>query len=102
MAIISDLFDWDEFNIAHIAGHGVLPHEAEEVITNGPLDLDYEFREGEMRLRQVGETLTGRILVVVSTFRDELTRVVTAYPASGFLRGVYLKELAKYGEANPS
>jgi len=31
-------FDWDEFNIAHIARHGVKPHEAEEVVTNEPID----------------------------------------------------------------
>jgi len=96
------MFDWDDANVAHLAEHGVSPSEAEEVITNLPLDLDYELREGEMRLRQVGQTLSGRMLVVVSTFREDLTRVVTAYPPSRFLRSLYLQELAKYGEADPS
>ena len=97
-------FDWDEANIAHIAEHDVLPSEAEEVITNHPLDLDYVFRNGEMRLRQAGETSAGRILAVITTIRDGLIRVVTAYPASRSLRATYLehKELVKDGKANPS
>ncbi len=45
---MSEFFDWDEANIGHIAEHGVTPSEAEEVIGNQPLDLDYELREGEI------------------------------------------------------
>jgi uncharacterized DUF497 family protein len=81
----------DEANIAHIAEHGVLPSEAEEVVTNNPLDLDYLIRNGEMRLRQAGETSTGRILAVITTIRNGLTRVITAYPASRSLRATYLE-----------
>lgn len=55
----------------------VLPNEAEEVITNNPLDLNYEVRNGEIRFRQVGETRLGRILAVVSTERKGLTRIIT-------------------------
>ena len=96
------MFDWDEGNIAHITKHDVLPSETEEVIANWPLDLEYEFREGEMRLRQVGETLAGRVLTVVSTFRNDVTRVVAAYPASRFLRKLYEKELVNRGETDSS
>lgn len=85
------MFDWDAANIAHIAEHDVLPKEAEEVITNYPLDLNYELRDGENRFRQIGETFSGRILVVISTERRGLTRVITAYPPSRFLRDTYLK-----------
>ena len=99
---MSEYFDWDDANTAHVAEHGIEPSEAEEVVTSNPLDLDYELREGEMRLRQVGETAAGRILVVVSTYRGELTRVITSYPASRFLRTLYLKEMARYAEENPS
>jgi uncharacterized protein len=97
-------FDWDEANIGHVAAHDVLPHEAEEVITSSPLDIDYSVRNGEIRLRQVGETLTGRLLVVISTLRNGLTRVVTAYPPNTLLRGTYLeyRELVKDGKENPS
>ena len=98
------LFDWDDANIAHIAEHDVLPSEAEEVVTNNPLDLDYVIRNGEFRLRQAGETSTGRILAVITTIRNGLTRVITAYPARRSLRATYLehKELRKDGKANPS
>jgi hypothetical protein len=37
------MFDWDEANIRHIAEHGVLPSEAEEVILRSPLDLDTRY-----------------------------------------------------------
>ena len=87
---MSKYFDWDDFNIAHIAEHGVLPEETEEVIARNPLDLDYEWRNGEARFRQVGETAQGRILVVVATERNALTRVVTAYAASAVMRRIYL------------
>jgi uncharacterized DUF497 family protein len=101
---MSNLFDWDDANVAHIALHGVLPEEAEEVIVNSPLDLGYETRNDEIRLRQVGETVQGRILAVVSTLRDGRTRVVTAYTASRWLRASYLefKDLVKDGEENTS
>jgi|SRR5208283_1373413 uncharacterized DUF497 family protein len=101
---MSILFDWDNANIAHVAEHDVLSSEAEEVITNNPLDLDYEVRNGELRLRQAGETSAGRILAVITTVRNGLTRVITAYPASRSLRATYLehKELKKDGKANSS
>jgi hypothetical protein len=101
---LSIVFDWDEANLAHIAEHGVARGEAEEIVTGDPLDLGYEMRNGELRLRQAGETSTGRILAVITTVRNGLTRVVTAYPASRSLRTTYLsyKEQRKYGKANPS
>jgi uncharacterized protein len=73
-------FDWDEFNPAHIARHGVEPHEAEEVITNDPIDLAITIRNGEERSEQVGETDKRRILRVVTTVRNGNTRVITAIP----------------------
>jgi uncharacterized DUF497 family protein len=59
---MSHSFDWDEANIAHIAKHDVKPHEADEVITNNPIDLGYALRNGEGRFVQVGETLTEECL----------------------------------------
>ncbi len=73
-------FDWDESNIAHIARHGVEPQEAEEVVSNDPIDLAVTIRNGEERTEQVGETSAGRILQVVTTFRNSKIRVVTALP----------------------
>jgi len=97
-------FDWDEANIAHIAEHDVVPHEAEEVITNSPLDIDYAVRNGEMRIRQVGETFSGRMLVIISTLRSGKTRVVTAYPPGRALQATYLnyKGYVKDGKENSS
>jgi uncharacterized DUF497 family protein len=98
------MFDWDDANTAHIAEHGVYPLETEEVLSNSPLDVSYEDRSGETRIRQVGETSAGRILTIISTLRGERTRVITAYPASRLLRTTYLehKELTKDGKENSS
>jgi len=98
------LFDWDEENIAHIAEHDVTPAEAEHVIDNGPLYIDYSIPGGEIRHREVGETATGRILLVVSTTRGDQIRVITAYPPSRSLRMTYLtfKESEQHGKENSS
>ena len=98
------MFDWDEANIAHIAGHGVAPGEAEEVIDSSPLYLDYSIQGGEIRYREVGETATGRILLVVSTTRNDRIRVITAYPPSRSLRTTYLayRESEQRGKAHSS
>jgi uncharacterized DUF497 family protein len=94
-------FDWDDANIAHISEHDVLPAEAEEIVVGNPLDLDYSVRNGEPRFRQVGETVAGRVLAVITTERKGLTRVVTAYPASPSLFATWMryKETMLYGKA---
>jgi uncharacterized DUF497 family protein len=99
-----EIFDWDEANIAHIAEHDVMPAEAEQVIESCPLYLDYSMQSGEIRHREVGETATGRILLVVSTTRNDRLRVITAYPPSRSLRITYLtyKESEQHGKANSS
>jgi uncharacterized DUF497 family protein len=79
-------FDWDEENIGHLARHEISPAEAEEVIGNRPRDLESELRNGEERVVQVGETDAGRVLIVVSTTRDQKIRVITAWPANERLR----------------
>jgi uncharacterized protein len=70
----------DEANIAHVAEHDVLPHEAEEVIENQPIYLDHFVEDGEERYREIGEAHTGRVLIVVSTLRNERTRVSRPMP----------------------
>lgn len=85
------MFDWDEANVSHIARHGVLPHEAEEVILSHPLDISYVTRNGEERIEQLGETLSGRILSVVSTMRGEKIRVITAIPLRSRYHSRYFK-----------
>jgi len=83
-------FEWDDTNIAHIARHGVVLEEAEQVILNQPIDLPREIRAGELRIRQLGRTSNGRILIVVSTPRGSRIRVVTAHDARRRLRAYYL------------
>jgi uncharacterized DUF497 family protein len=74
------MFDWDEFNIGHIARHDVVPHEAEETYNSNPVELDYSIEDGEVRYTEIGETLKGRILVIISTMRGDLVRIVYGLP----------------------
>lgn len=85
-------FDWDGHNRAHIAEHGVRPEEAEQVIANDPLDIQIPSDSQEQRTVSLGETDAGRILVVVTTWRGDRIRVVTAYPAARRLRQFYMHE----------
>lgn len=75
-------FLWDYDNITHIAEHNVSPEEPEEVLNGDTLTLDYQDWSGEQRYREVGITAKGRFLEVVSTWRGEDIRVVTAYDAA--------------------
>jgi uncharacterized protein len=85
-------FQWDEFNVRHLARHEIRPEEAEQVIQNRPLDLESHLRGGENRVVQIGETHAGRILIVVSTMREEKIRVVTAWPAKERFRRYFLTQ----------
>jgi hypothetical protein len=42
-------FDWDRANIGHMARHGVTPAEAEQVMLNIPVEIDYQVIGGEER-----------------------------------------------------
>ena len=95
------MFIWDSANSSHIALHGISSEEAEQVISNDPLEIERQFRNGEARFVQLGETLSGRVLVVVITPRGDDLRVVTAFPADRQWRKFYSeqKELED-GEGN--
>ena len=86
------MFDWDEANVLHIAKHSVTPKEAEEVLGSDPLDVAEQEHEDEIRLMQVGITKRMRILIVVTTWRGDLLRVVTAYDAPPKMREVYFED----------
>jgi uncharacterized protein len=86
---LSIVFDWDEANLAHIAEHGVARGEAEEAVSNRPIDMGHQTRHGEARLMQIGATLSGRVLVVITTLRGGKMRVVTAFPANRAYRAFY-------------
>ncbi len=84
------VFDWDDANREHIAEHGVTTVEAEKVILNDPIDMGRQDDAGEERFLELGETRRGRILLVVSTMRSSLVRVVTAYDAPKRWQNYYL------------
>jgi len=88
-------FFWDKANHVHLARHNVSPEEAEQVIQNDPLDLDFQLVDGEVRNPQIGETNTGRILVVISTPCGDDERVVTAWDATKTEKAVYLQYRAQ-------
>jgi|ERR1035438_1313228 uncharacterized DUF497 family protein len=89
-------FEWDAANIGHLAEHGVEPEEAEQVILNRPIDLESQLRSGEERVAQIGETNSGRVLVVISTMSGKKVRVVTAWPANKNYRS-YFASLKRNG-----
>jgi uncharacterized DUF497 family protein len=87
----AQVFDWDEENIRHIARHGISQQEAEYALTNNPTDAIEQDHDGEVRFWQLGFTETNRCLIVVTTWRAEKLRVVTAYPAPRAQLGKSLK-----------
>jgi uncharacterized DUF497 family protein len=85
-------FDWDDANMAHVALHNVQPGETEEVILSEPVDLGMEIIKGEERYLNLGATLQGRILLVVTTWRENRVRVVTAFEPTKRLIQFYYQE----------
>ncbi len=85
-------FEWDEANIGHLARHSVLPEEAEQVILNDPVGLGIGIVEGEERYLNLGATVQGRVLLVVTTSREDRVRVVTAFEPIKRLIQFYYQE----------
>ena len=100
------VFEWDAANLGHIAEHDVTPAEAEEVILGDPLDTDLQMTEDtkdEERLLQLGETARGRILQLLTTWRDGKVRVISAWDAPKQLKLYYLAEMRRlYGDNEDS
>ena len=84
-------FEWDEGNTGHLARHGISPVEAEDAILD-PHALMVEIQTGgEERVKAVGLTTGGRIVVVVFTLRGEAIRPITAYEAPIRIQQTYLR-----------
>ncbi len=100
------IFDWDDANREHLARHGVTPQEAEEVVLDDPLDTELQTVEGsgeEERLLQLGETAKGRILQLLTTWRDGKVRVISAWDAPKQVKLYYLAEMRRhYGDTDDS
>ncbi len=73
------MFDWDEYNLNHIARHGVDPGEAEDAILD-PGRVSFPARLD--RVGFIGMTEAGRVLVVILDREKDLWRVVTARDTS--------------------
>lgn len=99
-------FDWDEGNLTHIAKHNVTREEAEEAVLGDPLDMELQTVEessGEERLLQLGETASGRILQLLTTWRNGKVRVISAWDAPKQLKLYYLAEMRRlYGDTEDS
>jgi len=85
-------FDWDGENKKHLGAHQVAPAEFEQVLTNDPIDLDFDLIDGEERYRSVGLTNGGRLLSVAWTIRSGKVRAITAFPASASDRKAFLEK----------
>jgi uncharacterized DUF497 family protein len=71
--------EWDEWNIAHIARHQVVPAEVEQVCHGLPMTS----QTYKGRIRAVGPTSAGRMLTVILAPRGEdIFYAITARPAS--------------------
>jgi len=99
-------FDWDEGNLAHIARHGITREEAEESLLGDLLDFELqidETTESEERLLQIGETAKGRILQLLTTWRDSKVRVISAWDAPQQIKQYYLAKMRRlYGNTEDS
>lgn len=82
---------WDEWNLAHIAKHGVTPDEAEEVIA-GQAMFQTSYKQ---RLAATGPTSAGRMLTIVigeAPHQPGDFYVFSARPASRAERTQYLQQ----------
>lgn len=99
-------FEWDEANKEHLSEHDVTPEEAEEAIVGIALDIELQIADeacSEERLLQLGETENGRILQLVTTWRDGKVRVISAWDAPKQLKLYYLAEMRRqYGDIEDS
>ena len=66
-------FEWDEWNIDHIAQHDVEPDEVEEVFVH--FHIIRKTRQG--RKIAYGQTLDGRHLFVVFVYRNSRIYTIT-------------------------
>jgi hypothetical protein len=63
------IFAWDETNRGHIAGHGVTPTEAMDVVENAESPFPQELGDGKRRVW--GPTLDGRMLQVIYVLKKQ-------------------------------
>ncbi len=73
-------FRWNAWNLNHIASHGVLPQEAEQIVER-PAGRGYPRYEGDGKFLVRGQAETGRYLQVVYIFDPrDVVYVIHARP----------------------
>ena len=83
MAITVNGLIWDDWNKEHIAQHGVLPEEVED-ICQGKCEVVESYRK---RLLIIGKTQKGRLLAIVLSPEDKNLRLYENgiyYPITAF------------------
>jgi uncharacterized DUF497 family protein len=84
-----DLFIWDNYNIDHIARHGVLPEEAEEAFWD---EDRFPFNAHSGHRGLIGSTDEGRRLVVIFVKKEvNHVRIITARNAEAHEKRLYNK-----------
>ena len=97
-------FEWDAGNSAKSwKKHSVRPTECEELFAERPLLVaeDLAHSDREPRLLALGQTRSGRQLLVVFTIRGQRLRVISARDMSRRERSVYEKARAEQASEDP-
>jgi len=87
--VLISAFEWDDGNVDHTARHGFTPEEVEEVFVG-----DHKVRRtGQQRYIALGETLDGRLaLVVFRRLPGGVVRVITARDMDSSERRLYRRK----------
>ena len=85
-------FEWDPHNRKYVARHRVTPEEAEQVLRNDPLVVQFQDHAAEERVLCLGQTNRGRLLALVYVERGQAIRVVIAYPMTSRQEEFYLRK----------
>ena len=93
-------FDWDKGNLdKSYRKHGIIPKETEEVFVSEEFFVihDIKHSQTETRFIGLGQTTTGKKLLVIFTMRQNKIRIISA-------RRIHRKEVDRYekAEKNPS
>jgi len=62
-------FEWDDDNVEHLAGHGISPEEAEQVLS-GPSVRTRGGTRAPDRFRALGRTTGGRYLLLICQLKS--------------------------------
>ena len=73
---MNQVFRWNEWNLDHVAVHGVLPEEAEFLVNHATSPYPEMIGDDKWRVR--GQTSTGRYLQVIFVIEDDGYYVIHA------------------------